>query len=599
MSTAELRRELIDGVRKCGGRATLGDLMGATTRSGDEIQNAIIPALNAVGGHVAVDENGELVYSVLNPRPLPDERSLWQRLGSFVLKVLSISFITALSVTLVAYFVFYVVLLICLAVLAVVAASQGGDCDCSCDGCDCVNCSGCGDTCGDCCVIGSAEKKAAKREARQEKREQHREKRTARKERRLISATERREQRRVAMERARQRFGLRGAARYLGFSLEQEHVTQKPRFYRAVYDFIFGPPRAKADARERERNIVAYIRCHAGRISAADAVSLTGRDLPSAERILLDITARYEGDIEVSDDGALIYRFDRLITSAADDVKQLKWIAAQGGTTAVSDFARRFEMSAADALSRLHLLAGNYFGEISNNSYGLRFSFPHSASSHHNLTQPKASGEAPAPREYSFCWERLERSPAILGIPIGERGWIYAFNILNLLLSLALSVYFTAGDAIVEVGFGEAWIFGYQPLLFSVLVFAIPAARWIIRGIRNGERAARNAWRVFLLSLFSELETTSHVMPSALVQKLYGRDVPQLAQPMVSMLERALKDLDGSIDTESGIGKAGAYTYTFERLHIELQAVEHDRLSVDLKALSVTTIIYDSASPEI
>lgn len=124
MTERGLQSELIEGIRARGGRATLGDLMSTTARSADEVQNAIIPALNAVGGHVAVDENGELIYSVLNPRPLPDERTLLERVVQTLVKVLSVSFITALSVVLVAYFAFYVVLLVCLAVAAVVAASQ-------------------------------------------------------------------------------------------------------------------------------------------------------------------------------------------------------------------------------------------------------------------------------------------------------------------------------------------------------------------------------------------------------------------------------------------------------------------------------------------
>ena len=61
-------------------------------------------------------------------------------------------------------------------------------------------------------------------------------------------------------------------------------------------------------------------------------------------------------------------------------------------------------------------------------------------------------------RDYTYCWERLERSPAILGIPEGERGWLYGFNILNLVLSIVMSVYYAGGSSILGGGASEAWL---------------------------------------------------------------------------------------------------------------------------------------------
>src|SRR5690606_38167775 len=74
----------------------------------------------------------------------------------------------------------------------------------------------------------------------------------------------------------RSKFGLTSEPAVLGLALEREQVHKKPSRLRSVHAFIFGPPRPTFDTRARERNIVAYIREHAGRITAADTASLTG-----------------------------------------------------------------------------------------------------------------------------------------------------------------------------------------------------------------------------------------------------------------------------------------------------------------------------------
>src|SRR5204863_8971518 len=83
----------------------------------------------------------------------------------------------------------------------------------------------------------------------------------------------------------------------------------------------FGPPPVVEDPRERERRVLAEIRRARGRIGPGDVMRVTGLDREAAERELLRLTVDYDGDIQVSDDGAIVYAFKalRVTNSAGED----------------------------------------------------------------------------------------------------------------------------------------------------------------------------------------------------------------------------------------------------------------------------------------
>ncbi len=96
-------------------------------------------------------------------------------------------------------------------------------------------------------------------------------------------------------------------------------LRRKPpskRFYHSVFDFVFGPTLPPLDPRETEKAIVAYLRDHGGRITASEVVALRGLSLADAEQELTRLMAEFNGEVEVSDDGTLIYVFQDLLVSA-------------------------------------------------------------------------------------------------------------------------------------------------------------------------------------------------------------------------------------------------------------------------------------------
>jgi hypothetical protein len=90
----------------------------------------------------------------------------------------------------------------------------------------------------------------------------------------------------------------------------------KKRFYLSVFDFVFGPKGKPLDPRESDKRVIAFLRDHKGRVTAAELSALTGLSLDRADEELTRLTVEYDGEADVAEDGTLIYKFDSLMTSA-------------------------------------------------------------------------------------------------------------------------------------------------------------------------------------------------------------------------------------------------------------------------------------------
>ena len=591
----ETQTTLLQALRRLGGRATAGDLMAATALPADTVTPDILPALSHARGHVAVDEKGTLVY-LLGRARRPREHTRLRALGRGLYGALKVVYFAGLCAVLVGYFAFYVLVLLALAVAAVAAMFAGGDgCDCDCggcnaEGCDCNGCDCCTCSCPDFACFGRSPA-AVHDPVRRAEHRRHHDQRHARWQARRAHQRERRARRLAAL---RTRLGLPGEPAVLGLALEREQVHKAPSRLRSVHAFIFGPSAPPLDARARERNVLAYIREHAGRITAADTTSLTGLPLEQADALTLDLAARYEGDIEVTDQGAIIYTFDSLATTASPGADLLGWLATRGSVR-VSEVARHLDASAAEARHRLDMLERRGAGR-----------FEHGAESIFVVDPGRLDEHAPAAgnlHDYTHVWDRLETSPAVIGLPPGSSGWIVGLNLFNLALSLAAVWILRDGPLTafdVQFGpifgqFADFMIFAALPLGFSLSLFGIPLVRAIARVFGDRVRLRRNAWRVFLLALFHQLEGSARVTAPAILTELgFDPHQPQLLATATRMLERATRHHDGSVDPD-GYSEQHGHTYVFERLHLELTSAAHARLAVDLSALQVHKVVYSSA----
>ena len=96
----------------------------------------------------------------------------------------------------------------------------------------------------------------------------------------------------------------------------QKSDKPKKRFYQSVFDFVFGPKTAPVDPRESDKRLLAYLRDHKGRVTAAELTALTGISLAASEEELTRLMVEYDGEVEVAGDGTLLYVFEGVLPSA-------------------------------------------------------------------------------------------------------------------------------------------------------------------------------------------------------------------------------------------------------------------------------------------
>jgi hypothetical protein len=133
----------------------------------------------------------------------------------------------------------------------------------------------------------------------------------------------------------------------------------RKRFYRAVFDFVFGPPAPERDALADEREVVAYLRAMDGRVTATDLVAISGWSLERAEEEATRLLADYDGEPEVTDQGTIVYAFPELrrTVGASDGVRwRYAWQVQRGvapqtgnptGTDAIVGIMNGFNLFAA------------------------------------------------------------------------------------------------------------------------------------------------------------------------------------------------------------------------------------------------------------
>ena len=93
--------------------------------------------------------------------------------------------------------------------------------------------------------------------------------------------------------------------------------SSKP-LYKKVFEFVFGPPRPPVDPLLDEKEILAYLRRHRGRIAAVDLVALMGWDFPRADEEATRLLIDYGGEPEVSDDGVVLFVFKDIRKTARE-----------------------------------------------------------------------------------------------------------------------------------------------------------------------------------------------------------------------------------------------------------------------------------------
>ncbi len=100
-------------------------------------------------------------------------------------------------------------------------------------------------------------------------------------------------------------------------SLVGDEDERHPRaFYDKVNRLFFGPPHEPVDPHAVRKLLAAEIRARRGRIGLGDVVRVTGLPRPEAETAVSRLLVDYDGEVDVTEGGAIVYRFPDLRPTA-------------------------------------------------------------------------------------------------------------------------------------------------------------------------------------------------------------------------------------------------------------------------------------------
>ena len=103
-----------------------------------------------------------------------------------------------------------------------------------------------------------------------------------------------------------------------GARFQAAPAEPKTPFYERVNRFFFGPDTPPEDPRAMEKKILVEIRAQKGRIGLADVMRVTGLPRDEADPLMARLMLAYEGSVEVSEEGGVVYRFKEIRKTAAD-----------------------------------------------------------------------------------------------------------------------------------------------------------------------------------------------------------------------------------------------------------------------------------------
>ena len=114
-------------------------------------------------------------------------------------------------------------------------------------------------------------------------------------------------------------YDTRPSRRSRGRDRDRDDGAPHVPFHERVNNWVFGPPLPPDDPRAREQAILAAIRAGKGRIGLADVMRVTGLPRDQVDAMMARLMLDYEGDVDVSDEGGIAYRFESLRKTASNE----------------------------------------------------------------------------------------------------------------------------------------------------------------------------------------------------------------------------------------------------------------------------------------
>jgi hypothetical protein len=319
-----------------------------------------------------------------------------------------------------------------------------------------------------------------------------------------------------------------------GRSQQRRQATRRDQeevpFYERVNRFVFGPKQPPPDPLVTRANILAAIRNGKGRIGLSDVMRVTGLPRDQADPLMARLMLDQNGTVEVSDAGGIYYVFPEMRRTAAESWNGLP--------------------------------------------------FP--------------------PRGPSAAWDTPKTVPPLTGNSAGNNFAIAALNAFNLFASLfvigqgltlsnILLLYATRRQPVPVVlpNDGMPIALGLVPLLFSILIFLMPAFRALKNKLAEGAVKKENARLQIMKEVLTHASKKEYVTDEALRDKIR---IATGHEPSSREVTKEVVALGGDVEP----GPEGQIRYRFADLEAEAEALEEERAHAPEKEARVGKVVFSS-----
>jgi hypothetical protein len=305
-------------------------------------------------------------------------------------------------------------------------------------------------------------------------------------------------------------------------------------FYERVNRFVFGPPPVVEDPRERERRVLEEIRRCEGRVGPGDVMRVSGVDRETAERDLLRLVVDYEGDIQVSDDGAIVYVFKALRTTAG----------------------RREALAA-----------------------------PKVAWSERRVVPPLTGNSASTNVVLSVL-----NGFNVIASGVAVAGGLTVERLFQVIEHARLVAALGPDAPPLVAGHGVPLLLGWVPLVFSAGLFLLPARRALRRRAEKAAIAAENGRRALMRLTLAEPGGVAELAPAVARRAWLETSGAKDSEAVTTQIEAAVRALGGEIDLDG----AGAVVYVFQTEARERRALRALRAAAPAVEAAAGPVVFSS-----
>jgi hypothetical protein len=311
-------------------------------------------------------------------------------------------------------------------------------------------------------------------------------------------------------------------------------------FYEKVNRFVFGPSVPPTDPHAMRARILEEIRAQKGRVGLADVMRVTGLPRDQADPLMARLMLDHEGTVDVAEQGGILYRFEALRRTAAEDEAEAP--RREGAQSARARGPRR---AAWDTPATVPPLTGNTGG--------------------------------------------ANVAVALLnGFNLVASAWIVAhgLTVANLFVLFTTRVPRGAPPPVLPYD-GVPLALGVIPLVFSAALFVLPLARWVSAMRKEKVVAQENARLAILREVLTHAPRKEPVTDEALrvaYRVATGED------PTSEQITARVVDLGGDVD----VGPEGEVRYRFADLEAEAEALEDERAHAPAKEARLGQVVFAS-----